>query len=73
LHAGNGFFNAFEWVPVVAGAIGVGFLAVPLLMRISRPYIDLCATVLLLEAGVGLCSFVLYAAASLRGSVGSRF
>ena len=66
-HAGNGFFNPLEWVPVVASAIAVGFLAVPLLMRISRQYIDLCATILVLEAGVGLWGFVLHAAGNLRG------
>lgn len=38
---------------MVASAIAVGFLAVPLFMRISRQYIDLCAAILLLEAGVG--------------------
>jgi hypothetical protein len=66
-HAGNGFFNPLEWVPVVASAIAVGFLAVPLLMRVSRRYIDLCAAVLILEAGVGLWGFVLHAAGNLRG------
>jgi hypothetical protein len=66
-HAGNGFFNPLEWVPVVASALAVGFLAVPLIMRVSRPYIDLCAALLLLEAGVGLWGFVLHASANLRG------
>ena len=66
-HAGNGFFNPFEWVPVVASAIAIGFLAVPLVMRISRQYIDLCATILVLEAAVGLWGFVLHASANLRG------
>jgi len=66
-HAGNGFFNPLEWVPVVASAIAAGFLAVPLLMRVSRPYIDLCAAVLVLEAGVGLWGFFLHAAGNLRG------
>jgi len=66
-HAGNGFFNPLEWVPVLASAIAVGFLAVPLLMRISRPYIDLCALILLLESGVGLWGFLLHAFANLRG------
>lgn len=66
-HAGNGFFNPLEWVPVVASAIAVGFLAVPLLMRVSRAYIDLCAAVLVTEAGVGLWGFVLHASANLRG------
>lgn len=66
-HAGNGFFNPLEWVPVVASAIAIGFLTVPLIMRVSRQYIDLCATVLVLEAGVGLWGFILHASGNLRG------
>lgn len=66
-HAENGFFNPFEWVPVVASAIAVGFLAVPLIVLVSRKYIDLCAVVLLLESVVGLWGFVLHATANLRG------
>lgn len=66
-HAGNGFFNPLEWVPVVASAIAIGFMAVPLFMRVSRQYIDLCAAILLLEAGVGLWGFVLHAMGNLRG------
>jgi hypothetical protein len=66
-HAGNGFFNPLEWVPVVASAIAVGFLAIPLFTRVSRHYLDLCAVILLLEAGVGLWGFVLHAAGNLRG------
>jgi hypothetical protein len=66
-HAGNGFFNSLEWVPVVASAIAVGFLAVPLFMRVSRQYLDLCVAILLLEACVGLWGFVLHAAGNLRG------
>src|SRR5215813_1479866 len=45
-HAGNGFFHPLEWVPVVASAIAVGCLAVPLMMRVSRQYIELCAALL---------------------------
>jgi hypothetical protein len=66
-HAGNGFFNPLEWVPVVASAIAVGFMAIPLLMRVSRPYLDLCAVILLIEAGVGLWGFILHASGNLRG------
>ena len=66
-HAGNGFFNALEWVPVVASAIAVGFLAVPLMMRVSRQWIEVCAAVLVLQAGVGLWGFFLHAAGNLRG------
>lgn len=35
-HAGNGFFFAVEWVPVAASAVAIGFLSVPLLMRVTR-------------------------------------
>lgn len=66
-HAGNGFFNPFEWVPVAASAIAVGFLTVPLVTRVSRAFIDLCAAILLLEAGVGLWGFLLHASGNLRG------
>jgi len=66
-HAENGFFDPLEWVPVVASAVAVGFLAVPLVTRISRAYVDLCAAILVLEAGVGLWGFVLHALRNLRG------
>lgn len=66
-HAGNGFFNSLEWVPVVASAISVGFLTVPLFMRVSRHFIDLCGVVLLLEACVGIWGFLLHAEGNLRG------
>lgn len=66
-HAENGFFFRVEWVPVIASAIAVGFLSLPLLMRVSRVFIGLCAVVLVLEAAVGLWGFVLHAAGNLRG------
>lgn len=66
-HAQNGFFNPLEWVPVVASAIAVGFLTVPLVMRVSRLFVDLCAAVLLLEAAIGLWGFILHATANLEG------
>jgi hypothetical protein len=66
-HAGNGFFNSLEWVPVVASAIAVGFLTVPLVTKVFRQYIDLCAAILVLEAGVGLWGFMLHALGNLRG------
>lgn len=66
-HAANGFYFPLEWVPVVSSAVGVGFLVVPLMMRVSRAFIDLCAAVLLLEAAVGLWGFLLHAEANLHG------
>jgi len=66
-HAENGFFYAAEWVPVAASAAAIGFLAVPLVMRVSRAFIDVCAALLVLEAGVGLWGFVLHTVGNLRG------
>lgn len=66
-HAGNGFFVSVEWVPVISSVVAIGFLTVPLLMRVSRVFIDLCALILLMEAGVGFWGFVLHARGNLRG------
>ena len=66
-HAQNGFFNHLEWVPVVASGVAVGFLTVPLVIEVSRRYIELCAVILALEALVGVWGFVLHAAGNLRG------
>lgn len=66
-HAGNGFFFAVEWVPVGASAVAIGFLSVPVLMRVSRLFIDVSAAILVLEAAVGLWGFVLHTRANLRG------
>jgi hypothetical protein len=66
-HAQNNFFNSLEWAPVVASAVAVGFLGVPLLLRVERPFIDLCLVVLLAEAAVGIWGFALHALGNLRG------
>ncbi len=66
-HAENGFFYHVEWAPVVASAIAIGFLTVPLIVTVSRLFIDLCAAVLVLEAGVGLWGFVLHTMGNLTG------
>ena len=72
-HAENGFFYPLEWAPVVASAVAIGFLVVPLMMRVSRRFLELCAFVMLLEAGVGAWGFVLHAAGNLRGPSVSAF
>ena len=41
-HAGNGFFNPLEWVPVVASAIAVGFLGSAVAAG-SPAHISICA------------------------------
>jgi hypothetical protein len=66
-HAANGFFFSLEWVPVVASAVAVGFLSVPLLIGVSRGFLDLAAVVLLTEAVVGIWGFVLHSEGNLRG------
>jgi hypothetical protein len=60
-HAQNGFYRLTEWVPVVSSALAVGFLLVPLLIRIERRYLRLCAVVMLVQATVGVLGFVLHA------------
>jgi len=66
-HAENGFFDRLEWVPVVASSIAVGFLVTPLLVRVSRGFLVLCAAVLISEAGVGVWGFALHAQRNLVG------
>lgn len=66
-HAQNNFFSSLEWVPVVASAIAVGFLVVPLLLPVERSFIDLCAVILIAEAAIGIWGFALHAAGNLRG------
>ena len=66
-HAENGFFFHAEWVPVIASAVAIGFLAVPLLTPVTRLFIDVCGAVLVVEAAVGLWGFVLHTMGNLQG------
>lgn len=66
-HAGNGFFDPREWVAVWASAIAVGFLVTPLLTKVPRTFITLCAGVLMLESLIGVWGFVLHAERNLYG------
>jgi hypothetical protein len=66
-HAGNGFFNPLEWIPVVASAVAIGFLAVLILGKVSRIFVHLTGLILLLEAAVGIWGFFLHALANLHG------
>ena len=56
-HATNGFFLKTEWIPVVSSALATGFLFVPIVMRVSRRFLDLCLAVLILQAIVGIVGF----------------
>ena len=72
-HAQNGFFRQVEWIPVIASAVAVGFLIVPLFTKIDLGYLRLCAVVLLLETLVGLAGVALHLAADLHAGDGSLF
>jgi hypothetical protein len=70
-HAQNGFFREVEWVPVVAGAVGVGFLLVPFVMPVDRYYLASCAVVMAFQAAVGLLGFYFHVEANLASSGGT--
>jgi hypothetical protein len=64
-HAQNGFFRQIEWIPVIASALAVGFLLVPLVMRVGRGFVRICFGLLMAEAIVGLAGFLLHLQADL--------
>ncbi|MFO1475266.1 MAG: hypothetical protein U1F98_01280 [Verrucomicrobiota bacterium] len=66
-HAQNGLYRELEWIPVIASALGVGFLVTPLLVRVGDAYLKLCFAMLALQAVVGVAGFVLHLEADLRG------
>ena len=66
-HAGNGFFNSLEWTPVIASALAVGFLAVPLVRQVSQRFIEITLGILAAEVVVGVWGFFLHALGNLRG------
>jgi len=56
-HATNGFFLKTEWIPVLSSALAAGFLIVPVMMHVSRRFLDLCLSVLVVQALVGIVGF----------------
>lgn len=66
-HAQNGFFHVTEWIPVISSALAVGFLIVPLLVRVDRRFLRICGVVMLLQALVGVAGFFLHGLADLHG------
>ncbi len=67
-HAQNGFFQKTEWIPVVSSGLAVGFLLIPLMMRVDRGYLRVCIAIMLLQASVGLAGTVLHARADWYGA-----
>ncbi|HKF68721.1 MAG TPA: hypothetical protein VKB36_19365 [Vicinamibacterales bacterium] len=72
-HAQNAFFNPLEWVPVLSSAFAIGFLLVPFIMPVTRPYLRLCAVVLGVQALVGVLGFALHVLADARQPATSFF
>jgi hypothetical protein len=66
-HAQNGFFHATEWIAVASSAFAVAFLLVPFLSEIGRPFLTVCAGVMLLQVAIGLLGFYYHTAANLDG------
>lgn len=64
-HASNGFFEKTEWIPVFSSAFATSFLLVPLLMNVTRRYLDLCLLVMLAQALVGVVGFWFHLRANL--------
>lgn len=64
-HAQNGFYHFTEWIPVVSSALAVGFLLVPLMMRVSLSYLFVCGVVMFIQAAVGILGFILHVRANV--------
>ena len=61
-------FSGVEWIPVIASALAVGFLTVPLVARVDRGFFKLCFGLLALQVIVGLTGFALHLQADLNAS-----
>lgn len=64
-HAANGFFLRTEWIPVISSALATGFLLVPLVVSVTRRFLDLCLLVMLGQALVGVLGFWFHMRANL--------
>jgi hypothetical protein len=56
-HAANGYFMHAEWIPVCSSALATGFLLTPIVMRVTRRFLDVCCAVMLLQAAAGVVGF----------------
>lgn len=64
-HASNGFFARTEWIPVISSAFATGFLIVPLILSVTRRFLDVCLLVMLGQAFVGALGFWFHMRANL--------
>jgi hypothetical protein len=56
-HASNGFFARTEWIPVISSAFATGFLIIPVIVTVTRRFLDLCFLVMCGQAFVGVLGF----------------
>ena|ERR1043165_2681785 len=66
-HAQNGFYHHSEWIPVCSSALAVGFMTVPLVVPVSRMFLQLCTLLMVFQAAVGLIGFGLHLRADIYG------
>ena len=64
-HASNAFFAKTEWIPVISSALATGFLIVPLVLTVTRRFMDVCLIVMLTQALVGVLGFWFHIQANL--------
>lgn len=64
-HASNGFFAKTEWIPVISSAFATGFLIVPLVLTVTRRFMDVCLVVMFAQAFVGVLGFWFHIRANL--------
>ena len=64
-HASNGFFAKTEWIPVISSALATGFLIVPLVLTVTRRFMDVCLIVMVAQALVGVLGFWFHVQANL--------
>jgi len=67
-HAQNAFYHWTEWIPVASSGVAVGFLMAIFLTPVTRPFLWLCAGILLIQALVGVLGFALHTSANLHGT-----
>ncbi|WP_420236979.1 hypothetical protein ACOBR2_15275 [Telmatobacter bradus] len=64
-HASNGFFAHTEWIPVISSAFATCFLLIPLVIAVTRRFLDACLVVMLSQAFVGVLGFWFHMRANL--------
>jgi hypothetical protein len=64
-HASNAFFVKTEWIPVISSALATGFLIIPLVLTVTRRFMDVCLVVMLTQAMVGVLGFWFHVQANL--------